>query len=166
MAADKIHIDGKEVGLHSCCVIDPDFKASRVLCSDPWDFVSLWLKRKHKTEAQFYWDQARHFYKARKCISVCAYTSSVLASRKLLMNIAVSEGAKQGKRFVEYIDYLAQSGYVPPKGNDWVNHIREKGNDATHEITPMRHKDATELVRFAEMLLKFIYEFPSKVPSG
>lgn len=76
------------------------------------------------------------------------------------MNIAIAEG----QRFIEYIDYLANNGFVPPKGRGWVDHIRKKGNEATHEINPMTHADATELVSFSEMLLKFIYEFPAQVP--
>ena len=106
------------------------------------------------------------YNEARRCISCSAYTSSVLSCRKLLMNIAVAQGAAEGLNFIEYIDYLAIKGYVPPNGKGWVDHIRKKGNEATHEISPMTHDDANELVSFAEMLLKFIYEFPAKVPKG
>ncbi len=63
MPAHKLHIAGKTVRLHGC-LIDPDFRTQRVLCSDPWDFVSLWLKRNHKADALFYWEQAHHFYEA------------------------------------------------------------------------------------------------------
>lgn len=106
------------------------------------------------------------YNEARKCVASSCYTASVLACRKLLMNIAVTEGAQEGLRFVEYIDYLAGNGYVPPKGRGWVDHIRKKGNEATHEITAMNHDDATELVVFLEMLLKFIYEFPAQIPDA
>jgi hypothetical protein len=34
----------------------------------------------------------------------------------------------------------------------------------THEIALMMKTDAEELIAFTEMLLKFIYEFPSRVP--
>ena len=80
------------------------------------------------------------------------------------MNLAVSLKADPGKKFVEYVDYLAQQGYVPPNGRGWVDHIRKKGNEATHEILLMSKADANELISFTEMLLKFIYEFPAKVP--
>jgi YaaC-like Protein len=63
MASHKLHIAGKSVKLHGC-LISPDFRTARVLCSDPWDFVSLWLKREHQDDALFYWEQARHFYDA------------------------------------------------------------------------------------------------------
>jgi uncharacterized protein DUF4145 len=105
------------------------------------------------------------YNEARKSIACSCYTASVLASRKLLMNIAVEEGAKKGLHFIEYIEFLADNNFVPPKGRGWVDHIRKKGNEATHEIPAMDHDDATELVSFSEMLLKFIYEFPAQIPN-
>src|SRR5690606_14996234 len=65
-------------------------------------------------------DEVRELYEeARKCTSIGAYTSSVLACRKLLMNVAVSQGAEAGKSFVEYINFLESSGYIPPGGRTW-----------------------------------------------
>jgi hypothetical protein len=100
---------------------------------------------------------------ARKCISCGAYTASVLCSRKLLMSIAVSKGAKEGLGFIEYVEYLVNKGFVPPDGKGWVDHIRRKGNEANHQIIIMEQGDAEELVTFIEMLLKFIYEFPAAI---
>ena len=105
------------------------------------------------------------YREARNCCSVSAFTASVLASRKMLMNIAVEQGAADGLRFIEYVEYLATNGFIPPNGRAWVDHIRLKGNEATHEIALMTQADAEELVAFVEMLLKFIYEFPARVPS-
>jgi len=105
------------------------------------------------------------YEEARKCMSVNAFTSSVLACRKLLMNIAVSQGADESKSFLYYVEYLSGKGYVPPNGRHWVDHIRKKGNEATHEIQLMKNEDAEELLIFSEMLLKFIYEFPAKIPT-
>lgn len=102
---------------------------------------------------------------ARKCISCNAFTASVLCSRKLLMNIAVAKGAKEGLHFVQYVEYLATEGYVPPNGKEWVDHIRKKGNQATHEIEIMTKEDAEELIDFLDMLLKFIFEFPAIMKS-
>lgn len=67
MASHKLHIAGKVVGLHGS-LIDTDFRSPRVLCSDPWEFVALWLKRDHQKDASFYWDQAQHFYMASKSL--------------------------------------------------------------------------------------------------
>jgi len=101
---------------------------------------------------------------ARSCTSASAYTPAVLATRKLLMHIAVERGAKEGESFQSYVQYLADKGFVPPDGKGWVDHIRNKGNEANHEIRLMTKEDAEELLIFTEMLLKFVYEFPSRVP--
>jgi len=104
------------------------------------------------------------YQEARAAAGAGAPTASVLACRKLLMNIAVEHGAKAGETFAHYVTFLGDKGFVPPNGKGWVDHIRKKGNEATHEIAVMSHGDAEELISFAEMLLKFIFEFPAKLP--
>lgn len=104
------------------------------------------------------------YREARNAASVGAYTAAVLTCRKLLMNIAVGLGARAGDTFLSYVDFLADKGYVPPNGRGWVDHIRQKSNEANHEIVLMCQGDADDLITFAEMLLKFIFEFPKRVP--
>ena len=70
-------------------------------------------------------ETAKLYMEARKCVSVGSATASVLAARKLLMHIAVAQGAKVGDSFIAYVEFLASNGYVPPNGNGWVNHIRQ-----------------------------------------
>lgn len=105
------------------------------------------------------------YNEARRCVSVNAHTAAVLACRKLLMHVAVEQKAEPGKAFIYYVEFLANNGYVPPNGKGWVDHIRKKGNEATHEIVLMKKEDSEELISFAEMLLKFVYEFPARVPT-
>lgn len=102
---------------------------------------------------------------ARGAMSSQAYTPAVLACRKILMNVAVSLGAKAGDSFASYVQFLADKGYVPPNGKHWVDHIRTKSNEANHEITPMSKDEAEKLITFVEMMLKFIYELPNVVPA-
>ena len=111
-------------------------------------------------------DVASLYDEARSALSAGAATAAVLACRKLLMNIAVTQGAATGLSFVAYVEYLATAGYIPPNGRGWVDHIRKRGNEATHEIALMSISDAVELITFSEMLLKFIYEFPARVPAA
>lgn len=103
------------------------------------------------------------YEEARACTTINAHTSAILGLRKLLMHIAVQKGGKPGMKFIEYVDYLDSKGYVPPDGKDWVDQIRERGNEANHEIVIMGPEVAEELLAFAGMLLKFIYEFPAKL---
>ena len=106
------------------------------------------------------------YRETRECIKAGLHTASVLSARKLLMHIAVDQGADKGKPFIVYVAYLADEGYVPPHGKGWVDHIRKQSNEANHEIVIKERADAVELVTFLEMLLKFIYEFPAKIPTA
>jgi hypothetical protein len=103
------------------------------------------------------------YEEARACTGANAHTAAVLICRKLLMHIAVAEGAKPGLSFRDYVDYLAANNYLPPRGRDWVDHVRDKGNEANHEIVKMKKEDAQTLIGFLQMLLIFLYEFPSQV---
>ena len=87
-----------------------------------------------------------------------------MLSRKMLMNIAVGEGAQEGLSFVGYVEYLADKGFIPPNGKAWVDYVRKRGNEANHEIALMGEADARALITFVEMLLRFVYEFPQMVP--
>ena len=101
---------------------------------------------------------------ARKCLSVSSYTSAVMSCRKLLMHIAVEKGADENQKFIDYIDWLQEKNYIPPDGRHWVDYIRQKGNEANHEILLIGKEDAESLIKFLGMLMKFIYEFPSLIP--
>ncbi len=103
------------------------------------------------------------YNEARKCFSQNAFTAVVLSCRKLLMHVAVAKGAQPNLKFIEYVEYLSDKNYIPPDAREWVNHIREKGNEANHEIVIMDEKSATDLLAFSEMLLKLVYEFPANV---
>lgn len=109
-------------------------------------------------------DIAALYEEVRRCMSVNSFTAAVLACRKLLMNIAVSKGATQGQSFVSYVEYLSEKGYVPPDAKHWVDHIRQKGNEATHEIQLMTREEAERLIGFLAMLMKMVFEFPAALP--
>lgn len=104
------------------------------------------------------------YRECRKSAAQGAYTASVMLCRKLLMHIAVDLGAKKNQGFTYYVEYLASNGYVPPNGKPWVDHIKDLGNEANHEIRLMTAEEAHRLLTFVEMLLIFLYEFPKSVP--
>ena len=110
-------------------------------------------------------DLYRLYNEARNSAGAGANTGAVLICRKMLMNIAVDKGAEEGKSFVHYVEYLTSKGYVPPDDKAWVDYIRKRGNEANHQIALMSAEDANALITFVEMILKFIYEFSSRVPS-
>lgn len=102
------------------------------------------------------------YRESRLCFSVNAYTSSVLACRKILMNIAVEKGAEENRKFFYYVEWLEENRYLPASGKTWVDKIRTKGNEATHEISSMGEEEARLMISFVEMLLIFVYEFPNR----
>jgi Domain of unknown function (DUF4145) len=79
------------------------------------------------------------------------------------MHIAVNKWAKEGLKFIEYVEYLATNHLIPAWSEEWVDHIREKWNEANHEILIMGKQDAEDLISFSEMLLKLVYEFPANI---
>lgn len=70
-------------------------------------------------------------------MSVSAYTTAVMACRKLLMHIAVEKGAEPNKSFNHYVDWMVEHHYVPPGGSGWVDVIRDDANEVNHEIALM-----------------------------
>ncbi len=102
------------------------------------------------------------YKEARDCASVNAYTAAAMACRKILMNTAVAKGAKENLKFVQYVQYLSDNNYVPPGGKDWVDHIKNGGNEANHKIEIVLKEEAEELLYFTEMLLTFIYAVPAR----
>lgn len=109
-------------------------------------------------------DVDKLYREARKASGAGAHTAAVLALRKLLMHVAVDLGAPPGKSFFSYVEYLAESTYIPANARGWVDHVRVRGNEANHEIVVMGSDDAEGMITLAGMLLKIAYEFPRRVP--
>lgn len=97
------------------------------------------------------------------CISNGSNTAAILLCRKMLMNIAVREGAKEGESFAKYVKYLEDEGFITNKMKPWVDSIRKIGNVATHEIPDITKEEGLNVLRFLTMLLKLIYEFPKQM---
>lgn len=104
---------------------------------------------------------AQLYNEARNCFSVNAYTGVVLLCRKLLMNISIELGAEPNKRFIEYVNYLDDNNYITARSRGWVDKIRKVGNEATHEAEIKSKEDATNLIKFCEMIMKTNFEYPS-----
>jgi hypothetical protein len=100
---------------------------------------------------------------ARRTTTAGCYTAAVMLCRKMLMNFAVHHNAIEGESFAYYVDYLSKNNYIPPDGKHWVDHIRNKGNEANHEIKLMGEADASDLLVFVEMLLRLNFELPGMI---
>src|SRR5262249_982005 len=105
---------------------------------------------------------ARLYEEARRSMSAGNANAAVMVGRKLLMNIAVTKGASAGGSFKSYVDHLEQQAVVTAEMKDWVDEIRELGNDANHELPDMTVDEAEALLTFVSMLLKIVYEYPER----
>lgn len=85
-------------------------------------------------------------------------TGAVLLARKLLMHIAVEQGAEEGKTFTEYVQYLADKGFVPPNADKLLDFIRRVGNEKNHEIKIASPEESKKVLKFLEAILQFAYE--------
>lgn len=104
------------------------------------------------------------FNEARRSSAAGACTAAVMVCRKLLMHIGVEKGGPANGTFQAQVEHLSNTGWIPPGGKGWVDYIRKRGNEANHEIVLMTPADATGLIELVEILLRIIYEMPSKIP--
>jgi hypothetical protein len=63
LPVDQVKIGTKRLSLTKA-IHGSNFRMKTVLTLDPFNYVDLWLRRKHMDEAQHYWRQARNFYRA------------------------------------------------------------------------------------------------------
>lgn len=106
---------------------------------------------------------ASAYLEARKNASSGAYTSCELMCRKLLMSASVDKGAPENQSFAQYLDFLESSGYINAPMKPWVDHIRKRGNIATHELPATDEMRAAGTLMFTTQLLRLIYEMDHKV---
>ena len=108
----------------------------------------------------------QHAYtEARKTFSFECYTACNLLCRKILMNVAVDKGAPEGKGFVQYIDYMSEEGHIANAMRQWVDKIKDSGNEATHKIDSSDSKSTETTLTFTTILLKNLYEAPFRMKS-
>ena len=95
----------------------------------------------------------------RKCMQSGCFNGAVMLMRKLIMHIAVEEEGEEGKKFIEYIDYLCDEGIVPKKSKSKADSVRTLGNSANHEVENRTPDEAQNCFEFIELLLRVNYEF-------
>lgn len=100
----------------------------------------------------------------RTCLGSGAHAATVMLCRKLLFHIAVAHGlpAKNEKdrapNFYEAVEHLQGEGLITKKMRPWVDRIKDVGNDANHELTPISAELAVDVATFTEQLLVLAYE--------
>lgn len=109
-------------------------------------------------------EEAAVWGEIRECLGVGANTAAVMLCRKLLMHIAVSHGlpAKNAKdfapTFAQCVDHLVTEGVVTKRMEPWIERIKEVGNEANHELSPVGKESALDVATFTQKLLELAYE--------
>jgi len=71
----------KRLTLHKA-IINPNFNTRIVLASNPWEYVDMWLKRRRRKDALFFWRQANSFYSSS--LSLTKYSTPLTAYYSML----------------------------------------------------------------------------------
>ena len=98
------------------------------------------------------------YEEARNCIAAGANTAAVMILRKILMNLAVEEGAQEGDSFANYVKYLCDNGFIHKRQHEQAKKIQRLGNDANHKIESRTRADALELLNLVQLILINNYE--------
>lgn len=105
------------------------------------------------------------YEEARRCMSNGCFTAVVMLCRKIIMNVAVEQGApKEGDTFQAYVDFLHDRHLFHPLCIPILNQIKKVGNDANHKIKSISHDDAQKVITFTYHVLLYIYEIPGDAP--
>lgn len=103
------------------------------------------------------------YEEVRQSIGSDCFTSAVVFARTVIAHVAVDMGAESNLKFVQYVDYLQEKGYVPPTAKEWIDKIRTMANSAIHDLELWKKDDATLIGTFLMYLLIFIYELPNEI---
>lgn len=110
-------------------------------------------------------DVEQVYNEMRESMKSTSYTAVLLLGRKLIMHLAVDIAKSPEKAtFVEYIEHLKKSNYIPPQAESWLEFMRKQGGDKNHQIKIGQQEEAEKIIKFVEILLLFMYEFPQEMP--
>ncbi|MBB3643724.1 YaaC family protein [Variovorax atrisoli] len=97
-----LRVNGRDAGPHKATV-NPSLGARTVLTNSHWEYVALWLRREHKSDALFYWQQAQVFAKAAEGMPVASapllfYYAFMNATKALLAAKSIAFDEHHGVR--------------------------------------------------------------------
>lgn len=106
-------------------------------------------------------DLANLYEEASRTFAASAHTACAMVCRKLLMATACENGDDDGKKFVQYVDYITDKVLTFPKARDAIKKIKDVGNEANHEIAFVAEVDARRSMQIVTYMLNTIYSLPS-----
>lgn len=70
--------------------------------------------------------------------------------------------AKPPANFTRAVDYLKTNYLVPIQFHNWIDKIRQVGNEANHELPQVSVDGARDIALFTHNLLITLYELPKR----
>ena len=77
------------------------------------------------------------------------------------MACACDKGAKDGKDFTEYVEYITSTVLTYEAARSAIDKIRGIGNSANHKIQFVNKSDAERAMKIITYLLSTIYSLPT-----
>lgn len=158
MAYARRHLDGAEL---SWCICSCEREEPTILIDQCGAMSQVPQACELRPDPKWPDDLRRLFEEASRAFTAGACTASAMASRKLLMTCACHEGDTDGKKFVEYVDYITGRVLNFPKARSAIDKIRKIGNEANHEIAFVSREDAKLALEIVSYMLNTIYSLPS-----
>lgn len=89
--------------------------------------------------------------------------ASAMMSRKVLEVSTKKLNPEGSGSLFKRIEQLHDQGVITSDIKNWAHIIRDNGNNAAHEETPVTAQDALELLSFVEMFLMYTFTMPQMV---
>ncbi|MEG2185503.1 MAG: DUF4145 domain-containing protein [Cloacibacillus sp.] len=103
------------------------------------------------------------YEEARTCMSNGCFTATVMLCRKIIMNVAVNQGAETDKSFQHYVDFYDKQHLFHPSCLPLLDKIRKMGNTVNHNIEQTTPENAKQIITFTYQVLLYIYEIPGEI---
>lgn len=123
---------------------EPHFNEKTILVTSTWDYVDLWLKRNHQNKAQFFWQQAQHFYHATSALPknsspLTAYYCMLNATKALLLAKNIQFGEQHGVSGWQRAGHIYLSNEMVKFKRGGIlgalcQHLGETANDDEHSL--------------------------------
>lgn len=143
------------------CICSCDKSEPSVITEKEGDIVSqIPLAKVFHSEPDWPPDLATLYEEAATSYSAGAFTSASMVCRKLLMACACDKGDAEGRKFVQYVDYITDEVLTYSDAKTAIEKIKDIGNEANHKISFVNKVDAERALKIVTYLLRAVYSLP------
>jgi hypothetical protein len=123
--------------------------------------TQLPIAKEFKSRGAWPVDLASLYDEAATAYGAGAFTACAMVCRKLLMVTACNKGETDGKRFVEYVQFITDKILQFPDAKAPITKIKDIGNDANHDASLVNKADAERAMKIVTYMLDMIYSLPA-----